>query len=103
MPSNRASNDLDLVQPTQYIVPPNWTAKKPPPKPWPLPKFEPLHIDDFDDYSKLNLPPNINLHNPFQLFSLFFIDKIMDKLVEWINKYIKLYLIPKEKAPKERA
>jgi hypothetical protein len=45
MPSNRASNDLDLVQPTQYIVPPNRTAKKPPPKPWPLPKFEPLHID----------------------------------------------------------
>jgi hypothetical protein len=103
MPSNHASNDPDLVQPTQYIVPPNRTAKKPPPKPWLLPKFEPLTIDDFDDHGKPNLPPDVDPHNPFQLFSLFFTEEIMDKLVEWTNEYAELHPTPKEKAPKERA
>lgn len=40
------SNDIDLVQPTQYNVSKNKPAKKPPLKPWDLPKFEPLAIDD---------------------------------------------------------
>jgi len=57
MLSNHASNDLDLVQPIQYIVLPNRTIKKPPLKPWPLPEFKPLTIDDFDNYGKLNLSP----------------------------------------------
>ena len=38
IPSNRARIDADLVEPTQYNVQPNQTAKKPP-KPWPLPKI----------------------------------------------------------------
>ena len=46
MPSNRTSNDIDLVQPTQYKVLPNRVAKKPPPEPWELPDFEPLYIND---------------------------------------------------------
>ena len=44
MPSNRTSNHIDLVQPTQYNVQPNRCAKKPPPKPWPLPDFTPMTI-----------------------------------------------------------
>ena len=36
MLSNRTSNDIDIVQPTQYNVRPNWVAKNLPPKPWPL-------------------------------------------------------------------
>ena len=36
MPSNRTSNDIDFVQPTQYNVQPNQIAKKPPPEPWEL-------------------------------------------------------------------
>jgi hypothetical protein len=71
--------------------------KKPCPKPRPLPKFEPLHIDDLDDYSSLNLSPNINTHNPFKLFNPFFIAEIMDKLIEWTNKYAEFYLLDKEK------
>ena len=55
MPSNRTRIDADLVQKTQYNVPPNRIAKKPCPKPWPLPKFEPLHIDDWDDHGSPNL------------------------------------------------
>ena len=42
MPSNHARIDADLVQKTQYKVPLNKTAKTPPPKPWPLPEFEPI-------------------------------------------------------------
>ena len=82
MPSKRTSNDIDLVQPTQYNVQPNRIAKEPPPEPWPLPDFEPFHIDDFDDHGKLNLPPGVNYSDPFAIFSQFFTDKIIDKLVE---------------------
>ena len=90
MPSNRTSNDIDLVQPTQYHVPPHRIAKKPPPKPWPLPDFVPLDIHDFDDHGTANLPPDVDLHNPFELFSQFFTDDIMDKLVEWTNEFAEL-------------
>jgi hypothetical protein len=44
-----------------------------------------------------NLPSNVDTHDPFELFSLFFTDKIMDKLVEWINKHAELYPPDKEK------
>ena len=91
MPSNRAIIDTNLIQKTQYKVPLNKTTKTPPSKPWPLPEFKPLYITDWDDYSLPNLPPNINTYNPFKLFSLFFIDKIIDKLIEWTNKHVELY------------
>ena len=47
MPSNRAYNDVDIVQTTQYMVPPNWITEKPPPESWELPKFKPFLIDDY--------------------------------------------------------
>ena len=82
MRSNRTSNDIDLVQPTQYNVPPNQVAKKPPPKLWKLPDFEPLQIDDFNDHGTPNLPPTLDRNDPFAIFSQFFTSEIMDKLVE---------------------
>ena len=91
MPSNRTSKDIDLVQPTQYKVLPTWVAKKPPPEPWELPNFKPLHIDDFDNHSTPNLPPTLDWNDPFAIFSQFFTSEIINKLVEWINKYAKLY------------
>jgi hypothetical protein len=97
MPSNRARIDVDLVEPTQYNVWLNQTAKKPRPKPWPLPKFEPLHIDDWDNYGLLNLPPGVDTYDSFKLFKLFFIDEIMDKLVAWTNEYAELYLLDEDK------
>ena len=69
MPSNRTSNDIDLVQPTQYKVPPNRVAKKPPPEPWELPDFKPLYINNFDNHSTPNLPPTLDRDNPFAIFS----------------------------------
>ena len=84
------SNDIDLVQPTQYNVSKNKPAKKPPLKPWDLPKFEPLAIDDQWDHGEPNLPSNVNLGSPFKLFSLFFTEEYMDKIVTWTNKFIEL-------------
>jgi len=96
MPSNHARIDADLVQKTQYKVPPNKMVKIPSPKPWPLPEFEPIHIDDWDDHGSLNLPSNVETHDPFKLFSLSFIDKIIDKLIKWTNKHVELYLLDKD-------
>jgi len=91
MPSNCTRIDTDLVQKTQYKVPPNKTVKTPPLKPWLLPKFKPLHIDDWDNHGLSNLFPNIDTHDLFKLFSFFFTDEIMDKLVKWTNKHAEFY------------
>ena len=96
MPSNYARINADLVQKTQYNVPLNKTAKTAPLKPWLLPYFKPLYINNWDNHSLLNLTSNVNRHNPFKLFSLFFIDKIINKLIEWINKHAELYPLEEE-------
>ena len=44
MVRNYISNNIDLVQPTQYPLSKSRVAKKPPPAPGPLPSFEPLPI-----------------------------------------------------------
>ena len=44
MVRNYISNDIDLVQPTQYPNSKNWIVKKPPPEPKPLPPFNTLPI-----------------------------------------------------------
>jgi hypothetical protein len=97
MPSNRTRINADLVQKTQYNVPPNQIAKNPCPKSQPLPKFKPLHIDDLDDHGSPNLPSNLDTHDPLKLFGLFFTNKIMDKLVEWTNTHAEFYPPDKEK------
>ena len=61
-----------------------------------MPEFEPLYINDWDDHGLLNLPYCVDLYNPFKLFNLFFIEEVIDKLVEWINKHAELYLLDKE-------
>ena len=45
MPGNYARIDVDIVQKSQNNVPLNKIAKILPPKPWPLPYFEPLYIN----------------------------------------------------------
>jgi len=50
MVRNYISNDIDLVQPTQYIVPKNRVAKKPPPEPEPLPHFN-IFVASFENSS----------------------------------------------------
>jgi hypothetical protein len=55
-----------------------------------------LHIANFNNYGTPNLPPNLDLQDPLAIFRLFFTDKIMDKLAEWINKYAELYPMEEE-------
>jgi len=62
-----------------------------------LPEFKPLYINNFDDHGTPNLPPDVDPHNPFDLFSLFFTDDIIDKLVEWTNKHVELYPLDEDK------
>ena len=69
MPSKRTSNDVDFVEPTQYNVQLNRIAKEPPTKPWPLPNFNPLHINNFNDHGKPNLPAGVKQSNLFTIFS----------------------------------
>jgi hypothetical protein len=68
MPSKRTSNDVDLVEPTQYNVESNRIAKETP-KPWPLPNFNASHINDFNNHGKLNLRPGVEQSNLFAIFS----------------------------------
>ena len=82
------SNDIDLVRPTQYTVPPGKKAKQPAPEPWILPAFKPLQIDDFQLQGEPCLPRNVDNSDPLALFRLFFTNKIMDNIMEWINAYV---------------
>jgi hypothetical protein len=64
MVRNYVSNDIDLVQPTQYPISKGWIAKKPPPKPEPLPPFKPLPIYNINEYRQPNLLPYIDDKDP---------------------------------------
>jgi hypothetical protein len=97
MVRNKASNDEDFVLPTVY---PNQLAsskKKAPPKPRPLPDFVPLYINNNNKYRRLNLPHNVNPGDAYGIFKLFFTNKLLNKLVNFTNRYIELYLIPEDK------
>ena len=96
MVRNYVSNDIDLVQPTQYPISKNRGLKKPPPAPETLPAFTPLPIRNKNEYSKPNLPNYIDDKGPWQLFKLFQTDELIDKLVEYINKNVELYPPPED-------
>jgi hypothetical protein len=66
----RTSNDADLVEPDQYIVPKHKKAKYLPPEPWPLPEFDPFPIDAPYTDSVPNLLLYVNPTNPLALFRL---------------------------------
>ena len=78
MVRNRISNDIDLVQPTQYIVPKNRVAKKPPLEPGLLPPFSPLPIHNEYEYGEPSLPDYIINKDPWQLFNLFWLKKLIN-------------------------
>ena len=59
MGRKRASNDIDFVEPPKYDVLPSWKAKRRPPEPWPLPDFEPLHINNPLRNGRAKLPNDV--------------------------------------------
>ena len=56
-----------------------------------------MHIDDFDNHGTPNLPPTLDRGDPFAIFGQFFTDEIVDKLVEWTNKYAELHPLDGER------
>jgi len=70
MGHKRTSNNVDLVQPKQYIILKNKRAKIPPPEPWLLPDFNPLFINLPHTNSAPNFLPYIDPTNPLALFKL---------------------------------
>jgi len=68
MPSKRTSNDVDLIEPTQYRVNLNLKQKNPP-RAVASTCFQPLHINDFNDHGKPNLRSGVKQSNPFAIFS----------------------------------
>ena len=97
MVRNKAFNDKDFVLPTVYPNQPASLKKKAPPQPGPLPDFVPLYINNNNKYRHLNLPYNINLGDAYSIFKLFFTNELLNKLINFTNKYIELYLILKDK------
>ena len=59
--------------------------KKPPLAPSALPNFNPVPINNNNTYRHLNIPDYIDISDPYIIFKLFFIDKLLDKLAEFIN------------------
>ena len=83
MVRNPVSDDLDHVQdkPTATTK-----AKSPPPKPWPMSVFKPLKIKNGRQYGLGKLPINVSC-NPYSLFTLFFTDEVMTKLMNHMNEF----------------
>ena len=90
MGRKRSSNNAGLVQPDQYIIPKNKKAKIPPPKPWPLPNFNPLPIDFPYTNGAPNLP-HVDPTNPLALFKLIWTDELLKELAAYTNEYARLY------------
>ena len=84
---------------TNYIVPPTRKAKQGAPELWELPDFEQLEIDDWDYPGEPNLPPSVDLTSAFDIWSLFFSDELMDKIMEWRNTFAARKPTPPEKYP----
>ena len=95
----RASNDIDYVK---WKDPRTKKLKNPPLEPWALPPFTPLQIDDYFDLGEPSIPPSLDQHNPLAIFSLFFTDKILERMVEQINKYVETHLTLEDKALRGR-
>ena len=91
MGRKRSSNNADLVQPDQYIVPKNKKAKILPPKPWPLPEFDPLPINLPYTDGAPNLLPHVDPTDPLALFKLIWTDDLLKELAVYINEYARLY------------
>jgi len=47
------------------------------------------------------MPEEVNVSNPYAIFKLFFIDELLERLVEYTNRNIELNLTPLEHQPKE--
>ena len=80
--SQRFSDDVDLVLPTQYA--PTAPGTIPPPRE--VPEFTPLLVSGPQD-GAARLPPDVNNSSPIALFSLFFNQEVIQQLCKHTNEY----------------
>lgn len=92
MGKTKTTDDVDRINDTRRTSPPRKKPRKQPPEPWPVPEFEPLHIDPQDDYSALTqLPPHVNPGRPWQIFHPFFTDEVLQAITDHTNAYAALH------------
>ena len=82
MGRNRVSDDLDHVADTSTAT---TKSKQPPPKPQPIPPFKPMKITQMTH--GLGKLPSHMASTPYSVFSLFFSDDLLQKIVEHTNEY----------------
>ena len=92
MGRNRVSDDLDHVADAPTTTK---KSKNPPPKPKPIPRFNPMKINDL--IHELDKLPIYVASTLYRVFSLFFIDKILHKLAEYTNEYATEYASKEDK------
>ena len=97
MPRNKVSNDIDHVRKDPQ---PENAPKESPPKPKPLPKYKPIQIKKPFTHGHALLPDTTS-NNPYAIFSLFFTESILERLVQHTNEYA--FLFPRPKIPHSRA
>jgi hypothetical protein len=81
MPSRKRKIDEDLVLPTQYKK----EKKQPPPEPWALPSFEPLHGLKLEERGKPILAAEIDATSPGALFDLLWDSECIDLVIKATN------------------
>ena len=81
MGRNRVSDDVNHVEQDPK---PTRKSKKKPPKPWPLPTFSPMIITNPLTYDE---PIDINFATPYEIFTRFFTDDILNMLTINTNEY----------------
>lgn len=87
MPRNKHSTDIDFVpaEPTPK------RARKQAPKPWPIPKFNPIRITNPLEYGRSKLPIGVEALDSLAIFLLFFTIQIINLLVEHTNQFAALH------------
>ena len=95
--SNHTSNNVDVIPLDPQ--PPQRTKKPPPPQLTP-PPYKPMHIKNELTHGKGDLPSHINACSPYNIFTLFFTNQILQTLAEHTNKNAAIALGRlKQKAP----
>ena len=84
MGRNRVSDDLNHVADAPTTT---TQSKQPPPKPKPIFRFKLMKINNITH--ELDKLPSYVVGTPYNVFSLFFNDDILQKIVDYINEYAK--------------
>jgi hypothetical protein len=78
------ANDEDIVPPDPRAKP----SKQPPPKPDPVPNFQPF-VSDKQQHGKPNIPPTLDLESPIDIFDHLLDQEVIDVMVKHTNMHVR--------------